>query len=167
MEGNVSSSVKQLTDLIGQPKQSVREDALHLAKPLTTLMAQMKANYPSQELLPETAAVWLEMWKDMSLEWGLDDFRRALKRCNRLKLFMPQPADIEAEHAVLRQEQMQRKRSSAASSRFQACEECTCYCDSSTGLVQKINPATKGTYVEHCDCWKIWNRDRIPGVQAE
>jgi hypothetical protein len=59
------------------------------------LMAQMKANYPGQELLPETADMWMAAWLEMVLDYGLEPFRAALIPLLRSSRFFPHPAEIE------------------------------------------------------------------------
>jgi hypothetical protein len=72
-------------------------------------MKQAKANYPGQEISKETAKIWLDAWYAMVLDYNLDQFMRALKRCFREVLFFPSPAAIEERLKEIKQEDAEKK----------------------------------------------------------
>lgn len=53
---------------------------------LAVLMAQMQAAYPSIELLPDTAEIWIALWIEMAEEHGIELFRMALWRACRTRV---------------------------------------------------------------------------------
>ena len=68
------------------------------------LMKQMKANYPNQELTPETVKVWTPLWLSMVKNFGLPMFQAVLMRLLASSAFFPQPHDIESELDDIRRE---------------------------------------------------------------
>ena len=61
---------------------------------VSALMAQLKANYPSQQISSATAKIWMAQWLTFASEHGLDVLRRALFLCMSKSKFLPQPADV-------------------------------------------------------------------------
>jgi hypothetical protein len=61
---------------------------------LTLSMQQMQANYPNQELTPETAALWTVNWTALASEYGLNRFQSALQDLFTRCKFFPTPPEI-------------------------------------------------------------------------
>jgi hypothetical protein len=91
------------------------EASTQLVKPpensgvLFLAMTQMRANFPNQELTPETAELWMASWTSLTSEFGLARFQRALTNLLTRAKFFPLPAEIREEiENGLEQEREQR-----------------------------------------------------------
>jgi hypothetical protein len=107
----------------GAMTQSTEQHNSSVINRLAALMKQAKANYPTIEISPETATVWLDQWAEIVRDYHVDLFTRALRRCFRVMKFFPLPVDIETElKAILRDERKKR----SAESAWKRCEACNC-----------------------------------------
>src|ERR1700733_7624716 len=74
------------------------------------LMAQMKANYPNQELTPETGEIWAPQWLSMVERYGLTEFRQVLMSLLASSKFFPQPHEIGEELSYITRERNRKER---------------------------------------------------------
>jgi hypothetical protein len=127
----------------GAMTQSTQQPNSSVINQLAALMKQAKANYPTIEISPETATIWLDQWAEIVRDYGLDLFTRALRRCFRVMKFFPLPVDIENElKAILCDETKKRSVESA----WKRCEACNCRA-SEDGWVQSANGVLRAK------CW--------------
>jgi hypothetical protein len=61
---------------------------------LAEMMAQTQAQYPSQEMSPQTATMYLSQWEKIATRYGLETFARALSKLLDESRFLPAPIDI-------------------------------------------------------------------------
>ena len=115
-------------------------------------MAQLKANYPSQEISSATAKIWMAQWLTFASEHGLDVLRRALFLCMSKSKFLPQPADV----AKAIKEVMAKK--IAEERKAQPIGDCSA-CDNQRHIVaERIVDGMRRTSARECDCLVAWRR---------
>mgnify|MGYP005823097367 CR=1 FL=1 len=64
---------------------------------ILALLAQVKANYPGQELTEETSLMWSSLWMEMATQEGLELLRTAIRNWCARERFLPLPADLRIE----------------------------------------------------------------------
>jgi len=140
------------------PIRQFKQQSEHMVlTELGRLMSQLKAAYPAATITPETATMWIGLWKEIVEDYGLETFARALKNCLRAKLFLPQPAEIEIEIRALIEGEQKVSAAHREKTKFKKCIDCNCQCDSATGMIVLRDQVGEDTWVGKSECWMRWN----------
>jgi len=86
-----------------------------------TLMSQVKANFPSQDIPQPTALLWLDAWADLGVKHGLHWLKEGLRHWNRTGRFLPLPADVADAIAHVKS---QRRATVAEVDKYVPCSDC-------------------------------------------
>jgi hypothetical protein len=71
-------------------RQLPRDSVIHLA----TMLRQMGAAFPHQEYAEETTEIFLLMFEDLALKYGLNELETALRSFLTKQKFFPHPAEV-------------------------------------------------------------------------
>lgn len=115
---------------------------------LPRMMATMKASRPNQEIPPETALVWMDDWRRIAEEFGVQRMERVLAALRIEQKFLPQPDEIRARCEEL----MANERAEFLKAHpFKACEKC----DGMGMVIVERNGRFEGV---DCECYREWKR---------